>query len=95
MSTFFKAESAFLIRGRGMILAGTVLDGMATRGMSVQIEGFPRQLLVDGIEHISTDDQRPNVIGLLFQSSDPDELKLWRSLDVEEKVFKLYAAEEL
>jgi hypothetical protein len=88
MSTF-KAGNAFVIRGRGLVLSGHIVDGIVSVGMSLTVESFPRPLTIDGLEMINTLHKEPGLIGLFFQSTNRQEMELWKSLDVKDKVFEV------
>jgi len=89
MTTMFTGHSAFIIRNRGLVLAGWVTEGTARLGMAVHIESFPRPLFIDEIEMINTSGELPGLIGLLFLSTDQNEMRLWKRLDVKDKVFEV------
>jgi hypothetical protein len=85
----FKAEDTFIIRGRGMVLTGWVIEGTLRLGMAISIEGFPRSLAIDGFEMINSRNRMKGLLGLLFLSTDQQEMALWKKLDVKEKVFNV------
>lgn len=87
MTAQFKADSTFIIRGRGLVLSGWVIEGVVRAGMRISIETFPRMLTIDGIELITTIPRVPGLFGLLFLSTDPQEIALWKSLEVKDLLF--------
>jgi translation elongation factor EF-Tu-like GTPase len=89
MTAQFKAEDTLIIRGRGMVLTGRVLEGTLRLGMAVTIEGFPRTLSIDGFEMINSQNLMDGLVGLLFLSTDQQDITLWKRLDVKEKVLKI------
>lgn len=91
MSTFFKAEDTVVIKGRGLVLFGTIVEGIVKVGMFLNIESFPRQLIIDGLEWPISSPRIPGLIGLLFLSTDQQEIDLWKSIDIKDKVFEVHA----
>ena len=90
MSNQFKAEGYFIIRGRGLVLAGYMMEGIVREGMRISIPAFPRSLSVDGIEMIHTSSpHQPGLFGLLFLTTDADEIKLWKQLYLKDVIFEL------
>jgi hypothetical protein len=85
MSAKFKADSTFQIKGRGLVLAGWVLEGTIKIGMIAQIPSFPRKLTVQGIEMITTHPRR-GIIGLLFPFGNEDDTPQWKKLDLKGQV---------
>ena len=92
MTAKFEADSAFLIRGRGLVLAGWVVEGRIKPGMTLSIPSFPQKLVVQGIELITLDPTakvRPDIIGIRFSLFGEQESLLWRNLDVKGKIFEI------
>lgn len=89
MSTHFKAEDHFIIKGRGLVLTGYLIEGVVRKGMTISIPSFPRILTVDGIEIIHTTPKKPGMFGLLFLTTDVDEIKLWKQLTLKDTIFNI------
>ena len=89
MSIQFKAEDHFLIKGRGLVLTGYLIEGVVRKGMHISIPAFPRILTVDGIEMIYTNPRKPGMFGLLFLTTDADEIRLWKQLTLKDVVFEI------
>ncbi len=90
MTARFEAEAAFMIRGRGLLLAGWVVAGVVRPGMSLSIPGFPVRLVVQGLQHMTVNPKaklRPGIIGLLFPLFGEAEQEAWRKLKVKGRVF--------
>ncbi len=93
MTTRFRAYDTFSIKGRGLVLSGWIIEGTLKVGMTLFVPDFPRRLTIDGLEFIHNTDPAGPKLGLLFLSTDPDEMQLWKSLDVKEKVFEVSIAQ--
>ena len=89
MNAKFQADDAFIIKGRGLVLSGRIVEGTVKRGMVISIPSFPRMLRIEGFEMISTVDLSPGLVGLLFPFKDDPDTALWRQLDVKGKIFKV------
>ena len=76
-----------MIRGRGLVLAGWVIEGAVRVGMHIVIEPFPRTLTIDEIMMIHAEPRMPGLLGLLFLSTDPQEIALWKSLEIKDLLF--------
>jgi hypothetical protein len=87
MKTQFKARDTFIIKGRGLVLAGWITEGDIKIGMSLTIPTFPRQLIIDGLETITSIDPNYPKLGLFFRSTDQTEILLWKQLNIKDKVF--------
>jgi hypothetical protein len=89
----FEADSTFIILGRGLVLAGWVIDGRVKPGMTLSISSFPKPLIIQGIEHIArapSTKLREGMIGLRFSLLTDAENLLWKNLDVNEKILEIY-----
>ena len=93
MTAKFKGEDTFIIRGRGLVLSGWIIEGSLRVGMALSIEGFPRTLTINGVEFIHTEPHIKGLIGLLFLSTDPQEITLWKELDVKDKIVSVVETE--
>ncbi len=93
MTAQFRACDAFIIKGRGLVLTGWVIEGNLKVGMTLSLPAFPRRLIIDGFEMIHTSDPALPKLGLLFLSTDQAEIQLWMSLDVKEKIFEVTSPE--
>jgi hypothetical protein len=89
MSNQFKVEDHFLIRGRGLVLTGYLIEGIVHKGMRISIPAFPRMLTIDGIEMIHANPRKPGMFGLLFLTTDADEIRLWKQLPLKDIVFDI------
>jgi hypothetical protein len=89
MGAKFEADSAFLIKGRGLILAGWILDGMVKTGMVALIPSFPRKLVIQGIEMIHTTELRKGVVGLRFPLGSEQDISIWKALVVKGQVINI------
>ena len=70
MTAKFEANDLFSIKDRGQVIVGWVREGAIKVGMAVSIPQFPQNLVIEGIETISTFGRPPElqgVIGLLVQ----------------------------
>jgi translation elongation factor EF-Tu-like GTPase len=93
MTAQFKARDTFIIKGRGLVLTGWVIEGVLKVGMTLSLPAFPRRLAIDGFEMIHTTDPAVPKLGLLFLGTDQAEIQLWTSLDVKEKIFEVTSLE--
>ncbi len=86
----FKAYETFAIKGRGLVLVGWVTEGIIKIDMSLNIPGFPQPLVIKGFEHMLTRDPNAPKLGLFFPSTDPDEIQIWKNLDIKDKTFEVF-----
>ena len=89
MPARFKADSTFTISGRGLVVAGEILEGSVKSGMRVQILSWPSLLTINSVEHILRTDKSPAIVGLLFISRDEEEYTRWRALDLKGQILEL------
>lgn len=85
----FKADATFAITGRGLALAGEILEGTVKIGMKVDIPSWPVQLTISGVEGIRRADKQLANVGLLFASTDQAEIARWRALDLKDQVLEV------
>ena len=85
----FKVENKFSIRGRGMVLAGSVMDGTVKVGMTISLPSFPGKLTVKSIEMIHVEG-RQGIVGLLFNVEGENDPLLWKDFKVEGLILELY-----
>ena len=85
----FKAVGTFTITGRGLVLAGEILEGFVKVGMKVRIPSYSQDLTINGVEFICG--QNPNCnVGLLFKSQDEQEYVHWKELDLKDQVLEVF-----
>ena len=85
----FKAAGTFAVTGRGLVLAGEIVDGFVKVGMKVRVPSYSRDLTISGVEFICSQNPHCNV-GLLFSSYDKQELIRWKELDLKDQVLEVY-----
>ena len=90
----FKVEDKFSIRGRGMGLAGSVIDGKVKVGMTVSLPSFPGKLTIKGIEMIHVEG-RQGIVGLLFSIDGKKDALLWKDFNVEGLILELHAEDTI
>ena len=92
MTAKFKAANTFTITGRGLVVAGEIVEGFIKAGMKVRVPSYSQDLTIGGVELIRNV-QNPNCnVGLLFSSHDENEFTRWRDLDLKDKVLEVYDA---
>ena len=91
MSAKFEVDSTFLIKSRGLVLAGWILEGKVKPDMIAVISSFPRKLIIQGIEMITANElrPRPRIVGLLFSLGSEQDISLWKVLDVKGQVIDI------
>jgi hypothetical protein len=89
MNAKFQAEATFIIKGRGLVLSGWIVEGTVKRDMVISIPSFPRMLRIEGIEMIRTVNLPPGLVGLVFSFADDQDTALWEQLDVKGKIFEV------
>jgi translation elongation factor EF-Tu-like GTPase len=89
MNAKFEVDSTFIIKGRGLVLAGWIIEGKIKTGMIADISLFPEKLTVQGVEMITTEGARPDVIGLLFPLTSEHHISLWKALDIKGRTVEL------
>ena len=89
MNAKFQADSTFIIKGRGLVLSGWIIEGTVKRDMVISISSFPRVLRIEAIEMIRAVDLPPGLIGLVFSFVDDQDTASWKRLDVKGKVFEI------
>ena len=85
MSAKFEVNDLFLIKGRGHVIAGWVLEGVVKIGMSVSMPMFPQKLVIKSIEMINTfngSTELTGIVGLLVPFGSGQEELLWQDLDI-------------
>jgi hypothetical protein len=85
----FRAEAAFHIPGRGLVLSGVVVSGTVSPGMSFTVAGFPVQLTVRSIEHINYEGPPRGLIGLALQDVDEELAAQWKALSVKDQELRI------
>jgi hypothetical protein len=85
----FKAASTFTITGRGLVLAGEILEGFVKIGMKVRVPSYSQDLTINGISPIHNV-QNPSLVGLLFSSHDENESIRWQGLDLQDRVLEVF-----
>jgi hypothetical protein len=94
MSAKFEADSTFVIKGRGLLLAGWIVDGRVKPGMILSLHSFPRNLPILGIEFIYHIPRlRRGLIGLLFHLESEPDTSLWKSLDIKGQILEIQDAD--
>jgi len=89
MGATFKADATFTIPGRGLVVAGEILDGIVKVGMTTFVPPWPSALTVSGVELIRRVDKHPANVGLLFASQNDEEYARWRALDVKDQFLNI------
>ena len=90
----FRVEDQFSIRGRGMVLAGSVVDGKVKVGMTVSLPSVPKKLTIKTIEMIHVEG-RQGIVGLLFPIESEKDALFWKDLSVEGLILDLYAEDTI
>jgi translation elongation factor EF-Tu-like GTPase len=90
MTAKFKTDSTFTVTGRGLVVAGEIMEGKIKVGMMARIPSWPQELRISGVEFIRRKDQKPCDIGLLFSSRDEAEYARWRALDLEAQILEIH-----
>jgi len=89
MPARFRADSTFTIEGRGLVVAGEILEGVIKRGMQAQIPSWPRRLTISDVSSIRRMDRKPSDIGLVFASQDEADFVRWRALDLKDQILEI------
>ena len=92
MSAKFEVNDLFLIRGRGHVIVGWIREGVIKVGMKASIPSFPQQLVIQGIEMVSTVGRPPELqgmVGLLFLLGNEQDNLIWKSLDIKGQVLNI------
>ncbi len=77
----FRAEAVFYVRGRGLMLDGTIVSGAVRPDMSFTVPGFPVRLTIQTIEPVSGG-RGIDLVGLVLQDVSAELAEAWQSLDV-------------
>ena len=88
MHAKFKANLAFIIRERGLILSGEIIEGTIKEGMQLQIPHWPEILKIKSVEFLCRLDRKPE-IGLVFpykKSSVSD----WENLTLTDQTLEIH-----
>ena len=89
MPAKFKADSTFTIEGRGLVIAGEILEGVITGGMLARIPSWPRPLTVSDVAFIRRIDREPSEVGRVFTSQDEADFIRWRELDLKDQILEI------
>ena len=90
MTAKFKAASTFTITGRGLVLAGEILEGFVQIGMKVRVPSYSQDLTINGISPISNLQRNPSLVGLLFSNCDENEFIRWKELDLKDQILEVF-----
>ena len=89
MPAKFKAHSTFAITGRGLGLAGEVVEGTIKVGMKAVIPSWSTELTISDLGPVTRLDRKPE-IALLFKRPDEREYALWRDLDLKNHILEIH-----
>lgn len=89
MTAKILADSTFIIKGRGLVLSGWIIEGVVKRDMVISNPFFSRVLSIEAVEMIRTVNQAPGLVGLVFPFTSDSDTALWKKLDVKGRVFEI------
>ena len=87
--TLFKAEAAFIITGRGLVFAGTIISGVIHCGDFIVIlkDNMILKREITGIEFMRTTSR--DKTGILIKCESEEEMKELRNWDVDGTEFEI------
>ena len=83
MSAVFRAKCTTVIKGRGVVLFGTIEEGTIKAGMSFTIPGIESRLEIQDVSFVHQDGPDRNIVGLCSDSIPEREYESWLELDVD------------
>jgi hypothetical protein len=92
MAAKFKADSVFIIHGKGLVIDGELTEGTVKVGMKTRIPSWPNELTISGVQPVYRRDRKPGevvLISLLFSSQDEREYDRWRALDLKDQILEI------
>jgi translation elongation factor EF-Tu-like GTPase len=92
MPAKFKVEATFTVPGRGLVVAGEVLEGSLRIGMTTQIPSWPRELTISGVEFVKHADRNPRRVGVLLRSQNEADYERWRAIEMPDQVVEFHDA---
>jgi hypothetical protein len=93
MTGKLKANSTFTIRGRGLVVDGELIEGIARVGMKVRVPSWLKELTISGVEPAYRRDRKPDepvLYGFLFDCQDEQEHLRWQALDLKDQVLEIH-----
>jgi translation elongation factor EF-Tu-like GTPase len=83
MTAKYRIKDTFIITGRGLVLAGTIEEGVVVTGDYIEFNAFEkkRKRRITGVSSIRKVDDKEMNVGLLIKCDDEDEileLRRWR-----------------
>lgn len=82
MGAVFKAEDTAVIKGRGVVLFGTVQEGVVKAGMSFNLPGVEKRLIINSVEFVNYEGPDRGLLGLLSDGIPEADFDRWVNLDV-------------
>ena len=86
MPAKFKVEATFAIAGRGLIVAGEILEGTLEIGSRTRVPSWPNELTINGVEFVKRID-KPSNVGILLRSNNED-YTAWRAIGLESQIIE-------
>src|SRR5687767_12114433 len=90
MTARFRAHGTFTVPGRGLVVAGEIVDGIVKIGMTARVPSWPCNLTIAGVELIRSEDGIPANVGLVFASQNDAEFARWKSLDLQGQTLEIW-----
>jgi translation elongation factor EF-Tu-like GTPase len=83
MTAKYRIKDTFIITGRGLVLAGTIEDGVVVTGNYIEFDAFDqkRKRRITGVSSMRKADDTEMNVGLLIKCENEDEileLRGWR-----------------